>query len=311
MTNDANRAWRLLQTSPLPVRVLGPLGSASFADYLRDAHLLLYVQDLMRRGRNNTVVIMLDAWDVVWLGCRRKVVDSFLELKRPLFFSAEMGFYPFGQPGLDMLAKEGIHYPIGAAKSSYAALPHCHAGPRTPCKPKLSAAATIQAATCSFCAPEASGGGYRFLNNGCYGGYAWALERALSQIYQAGDWRSFASDHGLTRGLSWRALQDLSQAVWHIYYLTHPKDIAIDYGASICLTLHGLDAKREIVLRQNRAVAPAFHKEVCFAHANGDSNLTHVEELMSQGGRRLAAVARIGASAAARLRYGKPLLMPF
>lgn len=303
VTNDANRARRLLQTAPLPVRVLGPLGNATFSDFLRDVYLLLHVRDLVRRGFNNTVVILLDAWDTVYLGCGRSLLSSFRALRRPLFFSAELGSYPYGAAAVEMSGALHSH--------RYARLPRCARPPRDsrrPCRPR----AQRSWGRCAFCLPPAAGGGYRFLNTGCFGGYAWALDRALTRLYDSGAWRTYAVEHPLhaaataVEGKGWtpgspHGWPDTQQGVWQAYWLAHPNEIALDYGASICLSLHGMRPEAAFQLRDGgRVVAPAFAKDVCFAHANGATDVAPLDVLV-----QAAQATRFGRAAAARLRKGQ------
>ena len=311
-------ARRLLQTAPWPVRVLGPLGNSSWLDFWRDAHLLLHVRDLVRRGLNDTVVIFFDAWDVAFLGCQRSVLGAFRALGRPLFFSAELGFFPFGERGLAWLDRHHGGYPSAWSGGAYGALPPCDArggSPYLSCRPQLAQGA-LDGEGVPFAVAESMGGGYRFLNNGCYGGYAWALERALSRLYDEGNWHAYGSDHPLFRppvfdGMPGKGSLALTQGAWHAYLLAHPGEVALDYGATVCLNLHGLDPARDLRKEADgRVFARPFGKDVCFAHANGGVGDTSglLDRLLQPGGPRAAPwAACFGPSAAARVLTGKPL----
>merc|ERR1711862_891385 len=85
--------------------------------------------------------------------------------------------------------------------------------------------------------------------------------------------------------------EQADQIIWTLYFTDYPHEIALDYGASICLSLHGLDRHKDFATRrprvprrpspvsaamltanpywEQRVVAVPFGKDVCFAHANG------------------------------------------
>mmetsp|Transcript_33892 Transcript_33892/g.94437 ORF Transcript_33892/g.94437 Transcript_33892/m.94437 type:complete len:299 (-) Transcript_33892:7-903(-) len=262
-------------------------------------HLLLHVRDLLERGLGDTVVIMLDSWDVAYLGCDRDLLRSFLAFRRPLFFSAELAAYPHGEAGLVTWRRRFGDYPSAGAGPSYHALPRCapNRGAR-PCRAWFRHGSAAHRGRCTFCVPTSLGGGYRFLNSGCWGGYAWAVERALSRIYDSGAVGTMTSS--LLDIPRERSSSEIFDQVWWVIYLdAYRHEIALDYGATICTSLHGLDPRRDLLVLERRgggrAGAPArassdgvspehmvaatpywrrrllavpFAKDVCFAHGN-------------------------------------------
>lgn len=319
VTNDANKAQRLLQSAPLPVRILGPLGkNVSTWGYLKDLHFLMHVRELMRRGYNNTVVILLDAWDIAYLGCDRDLLRAFHALKKPLFFSAELAFYPWGAGGHRRYKERMGHaYPYWGVKPGYWALPRCSVtrDAHQPCRSRHRPRSRAAKGQCSYCVPVDRGGGSRFLNIGCWGGYAWAVERALTRLYDNGEFGAFARK--IEDTFWFRRKHELGdQPMWTLYAMSHRSEIALDYGASMCTSLHGLHPRKDLIPRaprrtrigdgrKRRIFAAPFGKDICFAHANGGHDVLLDKLLKATGPTPWS--QRFGPSASVRIRYGRPL----
>lgn len=271
VTDAPERASALVESVPWPLRVrlLRPPAHVpwKFRFFDVERHLLAYTAHLRRRGHGERLVLYADAFDTVWLGCRRNMSRALEALARPMFFGAEFDLYPAGLPGFPLHAAE---YPRATG------LPLCRqtralsllwerrpVEEHEPClaisrRPPLRASGLDSA-------DEASA---KFLNGGVYGGRAAALEGALRRILgvQAGLRERDAA------GEEYRHHGKTHQYLWSQYFLERPEEVALDYGGAFVVNL----ARRSLSARQfgldvasGAMRSVVFQRPVCLAHANG------------------------------------------
>jgi len=262
----------LLTEFPLKVRILGP-ERAELAALWRNVYKLELLHGHVSQLPPEKVVIVLDLFDVVWLGCRRDLIEAFHRFGRPLVFSAEFVPYPLSNSNASLQRVLGAGYPYlpGAHRFSTASAPLPFVRRRLGPRRVLHAWRD-----------------YRFLNAGCLAGYAGALKVALGRMLANG----FANDYVLGTPLATTDDERLhllvghdDQIAWHAYALRHADEVALDYDAELFLSVLGLGyqdfelhgAKREVWARP-------FGREVCFAHGNGASNVAiHLRVAQSLG----------------------------
>eukprot|EP00927_Polykrikos_kofoidii_P002091 TRINITY_DN10809_c0_g1_i6.p1 TRINITY_DN10809_c0_g1~~TRINITY_DN10809_c0_g1_i6.p1 ORF type:complete len:708 (-),score=80.94 TRINITY_DN10809_c0_g1_i6:98-1969(-) len=266
---DSARTEPLLRESPFQIRVLGSPSDQHTRLY-KPERLHAFVKDLLRQGRNDTFVIMVDAFDVAWLGCRRNLRSIFQSWNRPVFFSTEVTPWPFLGGSRSEVDKE----------LSRAGFPEA---PVTRCTEAISQSRACQPVFEGSNAGFFASGfgdrfGNRYPNSGCLGGTAEGLHSMLSRLYtNHPDGRYRLRDEysdalaNVMRYANITSRGNDDQAPLYAYAVKHPSEVHLDTGGSICTSLYSWEATD---FSLDKTVSPVgifgrpFGKNVCFAHAN-------------------------------------------
>jgi len=206
-----------------------------------------YVADLPP----DRIVMVLDYFDVVWLGCSRNFAETFRRFGRPLVFGAELVPYPLSNASLNRLP------------GGYPDFPGEQHGQLRPLRVRMR-----------------RGGGsrkwasYRYLNSGCIAGYAGALRTAAERILSNGLANSYVL--GMPLATSDAERQDMlvgkdDQISWHAYAMQHPEEVALDYSAELFANTLGFEYA-DFELREGFVWSRSFGRALCFAHGNGATN---------------------------------------
>eukprot|EP00927_Polykrikos_kofoidii_P002090 TRINITY_DN10809_c0_g1_i5.p1 TRINITY_DN10809_c0_g1~~TRINITY_DN10809_c0_g1_i5.p1 ORF type:complete len:655 (-),score=77.78 TRINITY_DN10809_c0_g1_i5:184-2148(-) len=266
---DSARTEPLLRESPFQIRVLGSPSDQHTRLY-KPERLHAFVKDLLRQGRNDTFVIMVDAFDVAWLGCRRNLRSIFQSWNRPVFFSTEVTPWPFLGGSRSEVDKE----------LSRAGFPEA---PVTRCTEAISQSRACQpvfeGSNAESFGRAGNRYGNRYPNSGCLGGTAKGLDLMLSRLYTIDpDGRYKLRDEysdALANVMGYANVTTKGkddQAPLYAYAVKHPSEVHLDTGGSICTSLYSWAVKD---FSLDTTVSPVgifgrpFGKSVCFAHANG------------------------------------------
>lgn len=314
VSDNVSRVEQLRRSCPFPIRHLQAQQPWRLSQ--KYVQLLRYLESFGAgsggTGENERLIIYVDAYDVLCLGCRRTLIrntstagsvwasgkesdapspllsieEVFRGFGKPLFFSAEFGFFPWGPAYLPYIPT----YPDPD-------LPECvgRSTESVPCRPRLRSglvdrisAHTVPAFWRQRHAQNSST--YRFLNSGCFGGTPAALQHFLVTVLtDITYWRSTVDPslsmpdpelwqkEGCAPGRAGRpeSLSLMSDMVEdqhpaQLYYLRNQEAVALDFGANICLSLYGLSPRHfSLDIGTGEIHSTLFRKPVCFAHANG------------------------------------------
>lgn len=246
----------LLTEFPLDLLVLAPNRTLpGWNNLLKLAVLHEYVSRLPP----NRLVLALDFFDVVWMGCSRDLAETFRKFGRPLVFGAEVEPYPLTNASLRRLpggypVLPGRHHGDGAVGKRLGFI-RKRIFPRDP-------------------ADVVRRQPYRYLNAGCIAGYAGALQQATGRMIANQFSNSYVLDTPLAASEKERESMLVGhddQVAWHAYALRHPEEIALDYYAELFLNVYGFDYT-DFELRRGEVWARPFGRSLCLAHGNGASN---------------------------------------
>eukprot|EP00929_Paragymnodinium_shiwhaense_P000335 TRINITY_DN100583_c0_g1_i1.p1 TRINITY_DN100583_c0_g1~~TRINITY_DN100583_c0_g1_i1.p1 ORF type:complete len:720 (-),score=46.99 TRINITY_DN100583_c0_g1_i1:649-2808(-) len=287
VTDKPDRARKLVGSVPWPLRLrfLRPASSAQhpwrFRFFDTERHLLQYVTHLRREGHGDRLVIYADAFDTVWLGCRRDLRKALRAIGRNVFFGVEFDMYPAGTRRFPLHGRSHEEIATRAGPGG-GKLPFC----RKEINPmyQWEQNAVDEHLPCRARVPP--GLSAIHLNGGTYGGKAAALEQVLRRMLAH---QSLLAEYDQD-GRVFRREGRTHQFLWNQYFVDRPHEIGLDYGGAFTVNL----ASRSVVPRlfgmdrtSGLMKSVLFQRPVCIAHANGggwaDNTLSLLTSLSQLG----------------------------
>ncbi|CAE8666720.1 unnamed protein product [Polarella glacialis] len=223
----------MLADFPLKVKMLGLEGNER--EKWTNLRKLTLLHEYVSGLPPEKVVFVLDFFDMVWLGCRRDLVETFRSFGRPLVLGAEFMPYPLWNVSLKRIPGG---YPLFPSLDAEVSIRGPLGSRRRPIRRWLVKNGERE---------------YRYVNSGAYFDACclWHYDPLpmITEVPQKDD-----------------------QTAWHAYLLKHRDEVALDYGAQLFLNALGFDLQ-DFELRGSQIWARPFQRELCFAHGNGASNL--------------------------------------